>query len=66
MEKIENGVFWKIMDFCEENKKFLILRGTIHRFYINMLDGVLFGNFGCVIRPGSFEIFRIRGGPRTH
>ena len=45
---------------------FLILRGTIHRFYINMLDGVIFGNFGCVIHPGSFKIFRIRRGPRTH
>ena len=45
---------------------FLILRGTIQIFYIYMLDGVIFGNFGYVIHPRSFKIFRIRRGPRTH
>ena len=36
---------------------FLILRGTIHRFYINMLDGVIFGNFGYVNSPWKFPNF---------
>ena len=45
---------------------FLILRGTIQIFYIYMLDGVIFGNFGYVFHPRSFKIFCIRWGPRTH
>ena len=53
--------------FCTGvSKTFVQFIFSSHRFYIDMLDEVIFGNFEYVIHPGSLEIFRIHRGPRTH